>query len=124
MNIQQNISKAIDLIADGKEQAAEELFQNTIQTIKEELIKTPDSVELFNYWGIVLTCMEEYEQAMLKYEKIINIDPKNENAWWQIVQSFMILDKPEESIRVLKESYCQLMTFQNIRSNSKLLSWL
>ena len=119
MHIQQNISKAIDLIADSKDQAAEELFENTIQTIKEEIIKTPNNIELYNYWGIILTCMEEYEQAMLKYEKIIHIDPKNENAWWQIVQSFMILDKPEESIRVLKEKLLPINDLPEYREHLK-----
>ena len=78
------ICEAMDRFADGENEAAGLILDQCISDIKTEL-KNDHATEVdFYYWGMCLQLMEEPEQALLKFERVIQISPEHEDALWQI----------------------------------------
>lgn len=89
------LNQALDLLADGEDRKALRLLQDGIADLK----RGPDpagELHRYYYWGRFLTAMEEYEQALLKFEKALHIDPDHEGSLWETASIFLHdLDRPE-----------------------------
>src|SRR6185369_16963935 len=58
----------------------------------------------YYYWGRFLTAMEEYEQALLKFEKALEIDPYHEGSLWETASILLHdLDLPDTAQRLLTD---------------------
>ncbi len=104
MNYQKIICDAMDEMADGKDEAAEAKLNECMADIK---IHTADgSADESHYynWGMCLYLLEEYEQSLLKFEKVLEFDPAHEDSLWQIVSIlFYNLQKAEAALHILEK---------------------
>ncbi|HLP40105.1 MAG TPA: tetratricopeptide repeat protein, partial [Fibrobacteria bacterium] len=80
MDYERSLNQALDLLADGEDKKARTLLQGGVNHVKEHLAGSDADLERYYYWGRFLTAMEEYEQALLKFEKALRIDPAHEGS--------------------------------------------
>ncbi len=107
MNYHDSLCKAIDtLVLHGSEAAENELIPY-FDSLKKELKDSPErarEIELLDWWGQGLEVLEEYEQALLKYQRIIEIDWSNKEVLFRMAQLFMhALQKPKHAISILED---------------------
>lgn len=101
--IEADISQAIDFCADGEERRAAVLLDRCNQKLR-LLSVGAHRLEALNLWALSLGVSEEWEQALLKYEQVLSIDPANEDALWQSAQIILRqLEKPESARTLLSE---------------------
>jgi tetratricopeptide (TPR) repeat protein len=101
MDYETTLNQALDLLADGDDRKADRMLQGIIDHAKTRLTGTAEDLERYYFWGRALTAMEEPEQALLKFEKVLQLDPEHETALWETASIFLHdLDRPE-SARVL-----------------------
>jgi tetratricopeptide (TPR) repeat protein len=98
MDYEATLNQALDLLADGEERKAGRILQASIDDIKKHLTGTDSDLERFYFWGRCLTAMEEVEQALLKFEKALRIDPDHEGSLWETASIFFHdLDRAESA---------------------------
>ncbi len=104
MDYEVTLNQALDLLADSENRKAERILQSCIDAIKKELTGTDADLNRFYYWGRCLTAMEEVEQALLKFEKALRIDPDHEGSLWETASIFMHdMDRPENAKTILED---------------------
>lgn len=104
MDYEASLNQALDLLADGEDQKARRILQGGVAHVKSALTHTDADLDRFYYWGRFLTAMEEYEQALLKFEKALRIDPSHEGSLWETASILLHdLDKPELAKALLAE---------------------
>ncbi|MEO7426580.1 MAG: hypothetical protein ABI036_15430 [Fibrobacteria bacterium] len=109
MDYEITLNQALDLLADGEEKKAERILQGIIDHIKARLNRKEADVDLHYYWGRALTAMDEPEQALLRFEKALEIDAGHEPTLWETASIFLHdLDRPESAAAVLKEKLLPL----------------
>lgn len=108
MNPNDTISNAIDLMADGENDQAEDLLNDCIAYIKEQIKSKADSMHYY-HWGMCLYILDEFEQAMLKFEKAIEMNPALEDAYWRITSIlFYNLQNPESAKTILEQRLLEM----------------
>jgi tetratricopeptide (TPR) repeat protein len=104
MDYETTLNQALDLLADGQDRKAERLLQGIIDHIKARLTGSDADLEPYYFWGRALTAMDEPEQALLKFEKALAIDPSHEPSLWETASIFLHdLERPESAVVLLKE---------------------
>jgi tetratricopeptide (TPR) repeat protein len=104
MDYEATLNQALDLLADGEDRKAERLLQGIIDHLKPRLTGSDADLEQYYFWGRALTAMDEPEQALLKFEKALAIDPSHEPSLWETASIFLHdLDRPESAVALLKE---------------------
>ena len=104
MDYETTLNQALDLLADGEDRKAERLLQGLIDHVKTRLTKTDEDLRLHYYWGRALTAMDEPEQALLRFERALEIDAEDELSLWETASIFLHdLDRPESAAALLKE---------------------
>lgn len=109
MDYEASLNQALDLLADEEERKAHALLEAGIKHVKASLNGGDEDLGRYYYWGRFLTAMEEYEQAMLKFEKALRLDPDHEGSLWETA-SILIhdLDKPDLAKTLLKDKLIPL----------------
>jgi tetratricopeptide (TPR) repeat protein len=103
------LNQALDLLADGDQRRADRLLQAIIDHAKSRLSGTEEDRDRHYYWGRALTAMEEPEQALLRFERALQIDPAHEPSLWETASIFLHeLDKPESARLLLAEKLVPL----------------
>jgi tetratricopeptide (TPR) repeat protein len=98
------ISKSLDLLADDEREEAYCLLQRCIAEAKSNIHNKKEELESYFAWGMCLNIMEEYEQAILKFEKVLQYNREYEDALWQISSIlFYNLGKAETAKIILEE---------------------
>lgn len=101
--IEQDIGTAIDFCADGEDRRATVLLERCNQKLR-LLAVGAHRVEALRLWAMSLVVLEEWEQALLRYEQILSIEPENEDALWQSVLILLRnMEKPESARILLNE---------------------
>ena len=104
MDYEAVLNKALDLIADGEERKSERLLQSIIDNVKSQLDGTEEDINRYYFWGRALTAMDEPEQALLKFEKVLSLDTAHEPTLWETASIFLHdLDRPESAQALLAE---------------------
>lgn len=104
MDYEASLNQALDLLADGEDQMARRILQGGVAHVKSHLTDSEADLERLYYWGRFLTALEEYEQALLKFEKALRIDPSHEGSLWETASILLHdLDKPELAKTLLAE---------------------
>ncbi len=104
MDYEASLNQALDLLADGEDRKAERALQAIINEIKAHLTGNDADMNRYYYWGRCLTAMDEVEQALLKFEKVLGMDATHEGALWETASIFFHdLDRPESAQPILKE---------------------
>jgi tetratricopeptide (TPR) repeat protein len=110
MVLEKELNEAMDLYADGKEAESEALLDRLTERLKELRIKAkqPGSamreVDVLLSWALCLVLLQEYEQALLKYEEALKLDPANDEIVWEMAQLFLYqLHKPDSAKALLEE---------------------
>lgn len=104
MDYETTLNQALDLIADGEDRKADRMLQGIIDHAKARLSGTPEDIDRHYFWGRALTAMEEPEQALLRFERALQIDPGHEGALWETASIFLHeLEKPESARALLAE---------------------
>jgi tetratricopeptide (TPR) repeat protein len=104
MDAEQALNKAMDLIADFREDEAETTLQALIQALKSDMDATPADADRQFHWGRSLYLLEEPEQALLRFEQALQIRPDHEGALWETVSILLHdLDKPESAKIILEQ---------------------
>lgn len=103
------LNQALDCLADGDQRRADRLLQGIIDHAKSRLTGTEDDRDRHYYWGRALTAMEEPEQALLRFERALQIDPAHEASLWETASIFLHeLDKPESARALLADKLVPL----------------
>lgn len=109
MEYETTLNQALDLLADGEDRKAGRLLQSCIDDIKRNLSDDASDLNRFYYWGRCLTAMEEPEQALLKFEKAMRIDPDHEGSLWETASLlYHDLERPESAQPILAERLVKL----------------
>lgn len=91
MDYESQLNRAFDLVADDRQNDAEELVEECIDHIKNHLDHGPGDAHRYFYWGLALLAIDEPEQALLRFEKALEIEPDNREFLWQTV-SILLYD--------------------------------
>ncbi|MGL1933915.1 MAG: tetratricopeptide repeat protein [Fibrobacterales bacterium] len=108
MKFEDEIGHAIEMMAEEQHSNAETLFNEIIGMIKTELSHDSNNRDLLHQWAICLSCMDEYEQALLKYERIVSTDVHDKDAWFQICSLLLTLERPQEAEHILEKKLLPL----------------
>lgn len=109
MDYESTLNQALDLVADGEQRRADRLLQGIIDHAKARLAGTADDVDRHYYWGRALTAMDEPEQALLRFERALQLDPGHEPSLWETASIFLHeLDRPESARAILAEKLLPL----------------
>ena len=101
--------RCVDLMAENNNKEAELLLNGCILKIKENIQKGIAEMESFYAWGMCLSILEEYEQAILKFEKVLDYNSNHEEALWQITDIlFYHLGKAKTAQVILEEKLTKL----------------
>ncbi len=101
--IEEDLGTAIELCADGEDRRATVLLERANQKLR-LLSVGAHRQQALRLWAMSLTVLEEWEQALLRYEQILSIDASDEDALWQSVQILLRnLEKPESARILLNE---------------------
>jgi tetratricopeptide (TPR) repeat protein len=106
---EQILSDAIDLIADEREVEAGVMLDAFIATLKGAMNGSDADALRHYYWGRALALMEEWEQALLRYEGALQVDSNHEESLREI--AFILLDeldRPESAKAILEERLLKL----------------
>lgn len=104
MDYEGTLNQALDLLADGDRRKADRLLQGLIDHVKARLSGDESDRDRHYYWGRALTAMDEPEQALLRFERALQIDPGHEPSLWETASIFMHdLDRPESARAVLAD---------------------
>jgi tetratricopeptide (TPR) repeat protein len=104
MDYETALNQALDSLADGDERKSERLLQSMIDHVKARLDGTEEDINRYYYWGRALTAMEEPEQALLKFEKVLSLNTAHEGSLWETASIFLHeLERPESARQLLAE---------------------
>jgi tetratricopeptide (TPR) repeat protein len=110
MDHESALNPARDLLADGEDRKARVILEGGIRDLKTRLAGTDADLEPYYYWGRFLTAMEEYEQALLKFEKALKINPDHEGSLWETASILLHdMDSPELAKALLAERLLPLV---------------
>jgi tetratricopeptide (TPR) repeat protein len=108
-DIEELLNKALDLMADFRDDEGEEEINALIQRLKADMDATVGDADRYYYWGRGLSLLEEPEQALLRFEKALQIKPDHEGALWETVTLLLYeLERPEGAKAVLVETLLPL----------------
>jgi tetratricopeptide (TPR) repeat protein len=106
---EQILSDAIDLIADLRQEEAEEMLNVFTAALKGAMNGSDADADRYYWWGRALALMDEWEQALLRFESAIQIKPDHEPALWETAVILMDeRDKPESAKTILQERLLKL----------------
>lgn len=109
MDYEASLNQALDLLADGEERKAKILLENGIRQVKADLTGGDADCGRYYYWGRFLTALEEFEQALLKFEKALQIDPAHEGSLWETASILLHdMDRPDLAKALLAEKLLPL----------------
>lgn len=104
MDYESTLIQALDLIADGEDRKADRLLQSIIDHAKTRMAGTSDDLDRYFYWGRALVAMEEPEQALLRFEKVLMLESDHEGALWETASVFLHeLERPESARALLAD---------------------
>jgi tetratricopeptide (TPR) repeat protein len=103
------LGDAIDLIADLRQEEAEEMLNAFAAALKAAMNGSDADAGRYYWWGRALSLMDEWEQALLRFESAIQINPDHEAALWETAVILMDeLDRPESAKAILQERLLKL----------------
>jgi tetratricopeptide (TPR) repeat protein len=106
---EQILNDAIDLLADLRQEEAETMLNAFTASLKASMNGSDADAERYYCWGRALSLLEEWEQALLKFEHALHIKPDHEPALWETVVILMDeLDKPELAKTLLEQRLLKL----------------
>ncbi len=101
---EQILNDAIDLLADARQEEAETLLNAFVATLKSAMNGSDADAERWYFQGRALALLDEWEQALLRFEHALQIKPNHEPALWETVVILMDeLDKPELAKTLLEQ---------------------
>ena len=96
------LSDAIDLLADERQDEAETLINAFTAALKGAMNGSDADADRYYWWGRALSLLDEWEQALLRYESALQINPDHEAALWETAVILMDERDRPESERLLK----------------------
>lgn len=106
---EQILADAIDLIVDFRQEEAETLLNAFTGVLKAAMNGTDADAQRYYYWGRALALLDEWEQALLRYESALGVLPDHEPSLWETAVILMDeLDKPESAKAILEERLLKL----------------
>jgi tetratricopeptide (TPR) repeat protein len=106
---EQILSDAIDLIADDRQAEAEEMLNAFTAALKGAMNGGDADAQRYYWWGKALTLQDEWEQALLRFERALELEPDHQPALWETATILMdALDKPESAKAILQERLLKL----------------
>jgi hypothetical protein len=100
--IESELSRAIDIYATGDDAKGDHVAQKAIERLKPFLTGEHRRTALM-MWGFALQLLRESEQALLRYEDILQEDSSDEEALWQCVKILLVDMENAASARKLLE---------------------
>jgi tetratricopeptide (TPR) repeat protein len=123
---EQILNDAIDLLADGRADEAETMLNAFTATLKAAMNGSDADAERYYYQGRALALLDEWEQALLRFEHALQIKPDHEAALWETVVILMDeLDRPELAKTLLEQRLLKLKpadeTYQEALASAEVL---
>jgi len=101
--IEAELSRAIDIYATGDDAKGDHVAQKAIERLKPFLTGDHRRTALM-LWGFALQLLRESEQALLRYEDILQEDPADEEALWQCVKILLVdMENAASARKILEE---------------------
>lgn len=101
---EQILNDAIDLLADDRQEEAETLLHAFAASLKAAMNGSDADAERWYFQGRALALLDEWEQALLRYESALQVKPDHKEALWETAVILMDeLDKPELAKTLLVE---------------------
>ena len=98
------LNTAMDLMADFRDEEALEELNTLISSLKSGMNATVVDADRYYYWGRGLSLMEEPEQALLRFEQALQLNPDHEGALWETVTLLLYeLERPEGAKSILEQ---------------------
>ncbi len=96
MDLENLLNRAMDWMAEGRDAEAEILVQAGIEEVKGALDGTPADAQRHYQLGRMLSVLDEPEQALLRYEQALNLEPGHADSLLEMARTlFRDLEKPE-----------------------------
>jgi len=106
---EQILSDAIDLIVDERMEEAEALLATFTGALRSAMNGTDADALRYYWWGKALSLQDEWEQALLRFESALNLNPDHEPSLWETAVILMDeLEKPESAKTVIQERLLKL----------------
>ena len=108
-DIEELLNEAMDLMADFRDDEAEESINELIGKIKADMNATAADADRYYYWGRALSLLEEPEQALLRFEQALQLVPEHEGSLWETTTLLLYeLERPEGAKSILEERLVKL----------------
>ncbi len=106
------IRKAIEYVDPAPEEIIDDIgdlmdeddLDDALLMTNKELVKTPDSLELWTLKGEILSDMERFDEASLAYDKILELNPDFPETWVNKSIAFLAMDRPEDSLHAANKA--------------------
>jgi tetratricopeptide (TPR) repeat protein len=96
MDMETLLNQAMNWMAEGRQGEAEILVQSGIDEVQKAIDGTPDDALRHYQIGRMLSVLEEPEQALLRYERALNLLPDHAESLFEMARTlFRDLEKPE-----------------------------
>jgi len=108
MLFEKQLSDAMDMYAEGNEPEFHSRVHEVLYLVKS--MKTnkqnvpAEEAERLETWGFALTLLDEHEQAVLKYEEALKLEPARDDLVFRITELLLHqLHRPESAKALLEE---------------------
>ena len=103
-SIEGDICAAMELYADGSEKAAARAFESLEARLSVACSEAPSDTALLGLLAQVLQLQEEYQQAVLRYEQILKLEPENQDVLFEVVTILLEnLESPAPALAILED---------------------
>lgn len=80
-------------------------YQTALRSMKKYAALLPEDIFGNNFLGYLYFQLKEYEQAIGKFEQVINIDPQNSYAYCKMSRAYALLYLQSNSLNPLRSTY-------------------
>ena len=93
-----------EIIDDIDDLMDEDDLDGALLMTNKELIKMPDSLELWTMKGEILSDMERFDEAIHAYDKILELNPDSPEVWANKSLAFLAMEHPEDSLHAANKA--------------------
>jgi Flp pilus assembly protein TadD len=87
--------RALDPLDRARALIRAEAFARAVEALEEARVERPDDPDVYNYLGLALRKMGDYETSEARYAHALALDPEHRGALEYMGELYLTLDRPE-----------------------------